>query len=189
MIPVGYKYKKVQLVADLEWFQSDSVKDVYSVSDCISEDFTDYIDHWKHNVFWFFDTPAVMEEIAESESVDMSGMTLFFYEMYEKEYNDSTHCWESFLTDEIVTNLPEFVPPKEKKLEGFDVVSFSCGNAPECSPLSCNWLHQKISVNQHCLFDTFDEAKDALNRGVFTNSEPGPYRIFAVYTVSRRSIG
>jgi hypothetical protein len=33
------------------------------------------------------------------------------------------------------------------------------------------------------LFSSFDEAKAHLERGAFNNSEPGPYRIFAVYSV------
>jgi hypothetical protein len=32
-------------------------------------------------------------------------------------------------------------------------------------------------------FKTFAEAKEALEAGIFENSEHGPYRIFAVYTV------
>ena len=69
------------------------------------------------------------------------------------------------------------------KIEGFDVTTFSGHNEPECSPLSCNALATDISVNQHCLFNTFAEAKAAIERGFFKNSEPGPYRIFAVYTI------
>jgi hypothetical protein len=184
MIPVGYKYKKVALAIDLGYLH-DRTKDVYSVSSCISDGFTDYINYWKHNNYWFFDTPAPMREIATSESLDLSSMTLFYYEVYEEEYNDSTHVWETILFEKFIVQSPDVVLPKEKRLEGFDVVSFSQRNAPECSPLSCNGLDEEISVNQHCLFETFDEAKIALESGLFTNCEPGPYRIFAVYTVSQ----
>jgi hypothetical protein len=34
------------------------------------------------------------------------------------------------------------------------------------------------------LFESFDEAKAALESGKFDNAEPGPHRIFAVYTVT-----
>ena len=40
-----------------------------------------------------------------------------------------------------------------------------------------------MSVNTHCLFETFDQAKVALDQERFKEGEPGPYRIFAVYTV------
>jgi hypothetical protein len=33
------------------------------------------------------------------------------------------------------------------------------------------------------LFETFEEAESALNTGAFNEAEPGPYRIFAVYSV------
>jgi hypothetical protein len=71
----------------------------------------------------------------------------------------------------------------DKSLRGFDVTTFSLNNSPECSPLSCNSLATSIPVNEHCLFNAFAEAKEALEAGLFENSEPGPYRVFAVYTV------
>jgi hypothetical protein len=67
------------------------------------------------------------------------------------------------------------------QLEGFDVVTFSAHTNPECSPLSCCALAKDLAVNEHCLFRTFADAKEAIDRGLFTNSEPGPYRIFSVY--------
>lgn len=73
--------------------------------------------------------------------------------------------------------------PAHKNLEGFDVTTFSMHSSPECSPLSCNSLANNIPVNEHCLFRTFQEAKEAIEGGLFKNSEPGPYRVFAVYTV------
>ena len=186
MIPIGYMYKKIEMVADLDGFQSDSVKDVYSVSSCISEDFTDYINYWKHNRFWFFDTPAIIEEIAVSESLNLSDMTLLYYEVYEEEYNDETKCWQPLSPQSFCDYNPtNVIPPKEKRLEGFDVVSYSVSSSHECSPLSCNGLCKEISVNLHCLFDTFGQAKNALDCGLFTYSEPGPYRIIAVHTVLR----
>jgi hypothetical protein len=62
------------------------------------------------------------------------------------------------------------------------VVEFSIHSDPCCSPLSCNSLAEKLQVNGHCLFDSFEAAKDALERGQFEHAEPGPYRIIAVYT-------
>ena len=69
------------------------------------------------------------------------------------------------------------------QLQGFDVVSFNVRTNPECSPLSCNGVAEKVHTNTHCLFESFDEAKTNLNNGAFKNAEPGPYRIFAVYSV------
>ena len=66
---------------------------------------------------------------------------------------------------------------------GVDVVTFSGGNAPECSPLSCNSLAKHLSTNEHCLFTTAEEAAMHFENGAFKNSEPGPYRTYAVYSV------
>jgi hypothetical protein len=46
-----------------EWIQSEQVVDVYSVSNCVSNDFADYISYWKHNGFWFFDSPEIIREL------------------------------------------------------------------------------------------------------------------------------
>jgi hypothetical protein len=73
---------------------------------------------------------------------------------------------------------------ERKRLDGYDAVSFYAKAAPECSPLSCNSRVEELAVNSHCLFDSFEEAKLQLDRGAFNDSEPGPYRIFAVFSVN-----
>lgn len=77
------------------------------------------------------------------------------------------------------------MPPSEKKLLGFDIVTFSVGNAPECSYLSCNQMAEYLIVNKHCLLNSFEEAKLHLENKVFAHCEPGPCRIFAVYSVAQ----
>jgi hypothetical protein len=122
-----------------------------------------------------------MDEIVAQEGIDRSGLKLFYYEAYERQFDDDKMCWSSFAPEEsFETNVEQ---PTAARLEGFDVVSFDSGTDPGCSPLSCNSLADELPVNEHCLFATFQEAKDALETGKFKNCEPGPYRIFAVYTV------
>lgn len=53
--------------------------------------------------------------------------------------------------------------------------------SPECSPLACNNFAAKIEVNESRLAPSFDDAKRLVESGGFANSEPGPFRIFAVY--------
>ena len=107
-------------------------------------------------------------------------MTLYYYEAYEHEFDETTGKWRTFAAEPSFKT--EVRAPTEKHLQGFDVVEFSVQTDPGCSPLSCNGLAAELPVNRHCLFDSFDEAKDALERGLFKNCEPGPYRIIAVYT-------
>jgi hypothetical protein len=83
--------------------------------------------------------------------------------------------WHPFQPDPTVP--VNVMPPIEKTLEGFDVVAFQ-----NCSPLSCNGLAQEVRTNEHCLLSSFDEAQEKLTHGAFHRAEPGPYRIFAVYS-------
>jgi len=177
MVPVGYLAKSS--CRKPEGFGLPSVEDVYSVSGDVNDDFSDYIDSWKHNGYWLFDSPKAVREVAEEKSVDLSGSMLFYYEVYEEEFTGS--LWRPFAPSSgMATNVEE---PAQKKLEGYDVVTFFAGNSPECSPLSCNGLADEIKVNRHCLLETLSDARELLNAGRFSGGEPGPYRIFAVYSV------
>jgi hypothetical protein len=178
MLPAGYLYKAVSRRP--EWMASaPQVKEIYSVSGCISENFGDYIKHWKHNGYWLFDDPLVMHDIARDEGVDLRPMTLFYYEVFDQEFHETARTWSTL---QLVAPA-QVRSPAKKTLHGFDVVTFSQNNAPECSPLSCNGLAGEVTVNARGLFETLAEAQVALESGVFERSEPGPFRIFAVYTV------
>lgn len=187
MIPAGYMFKFVSALAGE--VTAANVIDFFSAGACgsgISPCFAEYIPYWKHNGYWFFNSPDVMIEIARQNGIDLAGMTLFFYEIYEFECDKPLghdelqwipfQCEPSFTTDVLLCN--------EKILAGYDVVEFSLRNSPECSLLSCCNLAEHFDVNSHCLFDTFEEAKKAVESGQFHDSEPGPYRILAVYVCS-----
>lgn len=183
MIPIGYLYKTV--AQKPEWLKAQPVTDIYSLSRCVSDDFADYINYWKHNGYWLFDSPQIIEDIAKNEDINLSGMTLFYYEAYEYEFDEESKAWSDFAPEPSFTTNVQV--PRNKQLEGFDVTSFMVHTSPECSPLSCNSLATSVAVNEHCLFGTFAEAKVALESGLFDNSEPGPFRIFAVYTLKTDS--
>lgn len=169
--------KRVYKRAD--WPKAPRVVDIYSVSNCMSEAFADYIEYWKHNGYWFFDSPEIIRSLAKQESVSLEGTSLFYYEAFEMEFDGER--WSSWVPESsFVTNV---APPQAKSLEGFDVVSFYAKSSPECSPLSCNSFAEAVHTNAHCLFESFDEAETNINNGTFKNAEPGPYRIFSVYSV------
>ena len=179
MIEVGYMAKRV--VKRPAWLKAYQVVHIYSVSNCNSKDFADYIDYWKHNGFWFFDSPEIIHSVAREHSVDIGDTQLFFYEVYDLEYDGDQKSWKKFGPEESFTT--NVVVPAKKSLVGYDVVAFSTGNSAECSPLSCNSIAREVSTNEHCLLTSLEEAKRLLEDGKFNNSEPGPFRIFAVYTV------
>jgi hypothetical protein len=185
LIPAGYLLKRLALRP--EWIKNPTVKDIYSVSGHGSADFADYINYWKHNGWWFFNRPDDMIEIMEREGMERSALTLFYYEVFEQQYNEREKQWTATVLEKSFTTDVE--QPAGATLEGYDVVSFFAGSSPECSPLFCNSLAEALPVNEHCLFDDFDFAKEALDAGKFANCEPGPYRIFAVYKAPSRSAG
>jgi len=176
MIPAGYMAKCVQKP---KGFHVDGIADAYSVSGCRNEDFADYIEYWKHNGHWLFDSSEIIRNLAKENSIELDGTSLFYYEVHDMEFDGKS--WSPY---EAEPSLPtNVVPPQEKVLEGFEVVTFYAKNAPECSPLSCNGMAEEIRTNRHCLLESFGQAYDRLNEGAFNNAEPGPYRIFAVYSV------
>jgi hypothetical protein len=165
-----------------EWLTAAHVVDIYSVSHCVSKDFSSWITHWKHNGYWLFDSPEVIERVAREDGVELQGTSLFFYEVHVQEFDEAEEIWADFAPEpSFPTNV--IVPPK-KVLEGYDVVSFQCGTTAECSPLSCNHLAAEVETNSHCLLATLEQAKQLLEGGVFSGSEPGPFRVLAVYSVA-----
>jgi hypothetical protein len=179
MIPAGYMAKRVQNRP--KGFENTGIVDIYSVSGCISKNFADYIKFWKHNGYWFFDSPQIIQQVAKEHSIELTGTELFYYEVYALEFHEDNK-WKSFEPEaSFATDIEK---PGLKNLEGYDIVTFSCGNSAECSPLSCNALSKNIPVNEHCLLTSFDNAHQLLDSGKFQNSEAGPYRILAVYSAS-----
>lgn len=178
MIPVGYMAKRV--VVRPQWIKAERVSDIFSVSDCVSKNFADYINYWKHNGYWFFDSPRIIQQLAQQNAIDLTGTKLFYYEVHDREFDDSEGQWVTFEPESSFKT--EVVSPSEKALEGYDVVTFSVRTSAECSPLSCNSLATEVETSQHCLLSPFERAQQLLEEGKFKNTEPGPYRIFAVYS-------
>jgi len=179
MIPVGYMAKRISRRPD--WLQAEQVVDVYSVSGCVSKNFADFINYWRHNGYWFFNSPQVIQQLAQENALDLSGTQLFYYAVYAQEFDADLLQWSGFEPELSFTT--QVAAPLAKILEGFDVVSFALGTSPECSPLSCNGLAAEVATNQHCLLESLEQARHLLDSGQHQQMEPGPYRIFAVYSV------
>ena len=161
MIPVGYMAKRS--CKKPEAFKLPNVVDIYSVGHCVNDDFADYINYWKHNGYWLFDSPEIIRAVAQENSIDLDGCLLFYYEAYEMELAEEG--WRPFSPEpSFPTNI---VQPAQKRLEGFDVVTFEVGTSPGHSPLSCNGLAEELRTNSHCLFESFEEAETSLNSGRF----------------------
>ena len=119
--------------------------------------------------------------MAKQNSINLGGTKLFYYEVYEYQFDEEARIWETFGPEPSFAL--EVKKPGTTRLEGYDVVSFTVSSGPECSPLSCNGLANEIETSHHCLLSSFEGAKAVLEKGKFGNCEPGPYRIFAVHSV------
>jgi hypothetical protein len=167
MIELGYMAKRIALRPD--WLDAPNVQDVYAVSACI------------------FDSSAPIIEIAEENKVDLADTVLLYYQGHPLEFIEESNRWANYHADPAFRT--EVSPPKTAAFLGYDIVTFSVGNAPECSPLSCNGIAGEVKVNQHCLIDSLGYAISQLEGGVFKNSEPGPFRIIAVNAVAWSDVG
>jgi hypothetical protein len=154
------------------------IKEICSVSDCISTGPENWMDEWKHNTdFWFFDTEELARQIIKK---DIDKYYLYAYKLYPLKFDKNG-----------VT--PYNIKPKAHGkivlylFIGFDIVSRSGGTNFECSPLSCNYGFEKYVVNQYCLIDKLDGAyKICCEIAKEDGWEPGPYYLFEVY---RKKIG
>jgi hypothetical protein len=184
MIPLGYMLKKIMAPAP-DWMNSPHVAAVHSLSGCVSADFGDYIDLWQHNGWWLFDSPDAVKKSASCLGVSSDALSLFYYEAFDRQFIEETESWEPFEPEASFPTNVSRPDENRMKLSGYDVVTFFVRTSPECSPLSCNGLAASVPVNERCLFDDFERAHAAIESGDFHDSEPGPYRIIAVYTVEQ----
>jgi hypothetical protein len=176
MIPAGYMAKLI--VPKPDWLKSNVVKQIYSVSGCISENFTDFMNYWKHNKYYFYDSPDKIKQLSTEHDIDISKCEFLYYELFEKEFSESQNSWKTIEPDDEVE--PDVKPPVLKNIIGYDIVNYSCSTNPECSIASCNNLAEEMPVNEYCLFSTFDDAKVTVERVSTFRCEPGPFRILSV---------
>lgn len=185
MIDLGYIAKRIKAV-DKNWLpqssRSPNVVSVWSVSNCISEDFCDYSAYWKHNGYWFFDTPAALQEVANQAGVSLAGTRLLYLRAHPQQYDEEHGSWSPFAAVEDFPTRP--VAPAIMEVVGYDVVTYAQQCQPECSPLSCNAIAAEHPVNENCLLGTLAEGVKLLEHGAFNNSEPGPFRIIEVNAVN-----
>jgi len=173
-ISIGYFPKRI--VPRPDWLKVSSVFDICSVSECMSSGPEDWINHWRHNDLWVYDT----EEIAWSIVRDQSKTGVYAIPAYRM---------VPLLFDSGKAEVLDIPPLSVQELSadfqflGFDVVSRSQGANFECSPLSCNGVAETEPVNAHCLVD---DEETALRLALTFSSgaigcEPGPYRVLEVW--------
>lgn len=98
MIAAGYMAKTISKTPD--WLNVPGVSDIYSLSNCISPAFCDYIRHWKHNGYWLFNSPSAIRELAAAEHLDLSNYACFitrFTTINDEHPGDTEHQSKTLL--------------------------------------------------------------------------------------------
>ena len=173
MLDAGFFVKRV--VPRPEGLHASGVREICSVSECISPGPEHWIDRWLHNELgWFNRMSDAMSVIPQGQD---AAYRLFAYRLHPEIFR---------LGGRVPFVLPSDVRPepipKEFRRVGFDSASKSMESVLglECSPLSCNFMAAEIDTNEFCLFPGFDEAVAGAERFAAEQPEPGDYYVVEV---------
>ncbi len=178
LIPMGYQAK--QVVDRPASLTAEWIEDLYSASGCISPALIDARWSWLRNGYHLFDTPSQLLNTAHQFGIPLIGASLFFYAAHPLEFEETTVRWREC---KLATARTQVVVPVRRVLEGFDIVTYHPDTGVGCSPLSCNGIAASTRTNRHCLLPSLRSATRLLEQGILSHSEPGPFRVVAVYSL------
>ena len=173
MIPAGYFARRVKPKPD--HLPAPDVREICSVSECISPGADNWIASWRHNSLGWFN--SIDDALSVVPAGQRSEFRLFAYRLHPEVFRGGER--QAF-------ELPVDVQPEPLRAGfrsiGFDSASKSSaeGQSLECSPLSCNGLAEELPVNEHCLFPALDAAIAGAARFAVEQPEPGDYYVVEV---------
>jgi hypothetical protein len=173
MIFAGYFARRIEPRPDC--LNAPGVREICSVSECISSGAEGWISAWRHNGFgWFNSVADALGVVPEPQQAEFR---LFAYRIHREVFRGTQRTALSVPGDV----RPEPLPGAFRSL-GFDSASKSSeqGLSLECSPLSCNGLASELPVNEHCLFPTLEAALAGAERFAVEQPEPGEYYVVEV---------
>lgn len=156
-----------------DWLKAGGVEEICSVSTCISEAPKGWIEQWRHNQMWVYDTP----ELARSVVTDAAraNFHVYGYRLFPVQFDEGRQ--KPFAIPAVNAAL---LPASFERL-GLDIVSRSCGTSYECSPLSCNHMAEHVAANRYCLVDDVDVAFRLAAEFEASGCESGPYHVLEVW--------
>jgi hypothetical protein len=151
------------------------VREICSVSECMSAGADNWIASWRHNGLGWFNTIA--DALSVVPQPLRAEFRLFAYRIHPEGFRGGQRT-ALIVPDDV---RPEPLPDAFRSL-GFDSASKSSeqGMSLECSPLSCNGLASELPVNEHCLFPTLEAALAGAERFAVEQPEPGEYYVVEV---------
>lgn len=172
MIDAGFFVKRIEQPPE---GMRPGVRQICSVSHCISPAPEDWIESWLHNdLGWFNRIAAALSVVRPEHRKDFR---LFAYRVHPKKFTADGQL--PIVFPENVQ--PEAIGPEFRRL-GFDSANKTMESVLgfECSPLSCNAMAEEVPVNEYCLFATLDEAIAGAERFAREQPEPGDYFVIEV---------
>lgn len=173
MIDGGYFPKRI--ASRPKELDAPGVREIASVSSCISSGPENWIDHWRHNELGWFNTVA--DAVSVVPKTERALYRLFAYRLEPFAYRQGNRIEIVIPTDLRPDPIgPGFVE------RGFDAVNKSKESifGFECSPLSCNYLAVELPTNEFCLFPNRDAAVAAAQLFSIEQPEPGDYYVIQV---------
>ena len=172
----GYFPKRI--VRRDPWLAAPHVDEIWSVSECMSKGPRGWIDRWRHNDFWLFDSVGLAESVVPEG--ERSNYRVLGYRVWD-------HVFDAGRSVPLLdTRAPKRLPEPEAGLRvrrvGFDAVSRSYDTFDH-SPLSCNAAAVTFPSNESCLFRTLDDALVGAERFSHGTWEPGTYWVVEVLDV------
>jgi hypothetical protein len=169
-ILVGYFPKQVCLPPPS--LTGVGIEEVGSVSRCIASGPVGWFDLGKHNAWGCYGDPDTAWSLVPPDQ--QADYRLCAYEVYPMEFFDgAAHALE--IAPPAVTPLAG-----DFRAVGWDAVSRSGGQGFECSPLSCNYMVERYTVNAYCLVNLQD-AQNLAATAEREGCEPGPYVVVNVW--------
>ncbi len=150
-----------------------SVKDIYSVSNCLSEGPPGWIDKWLHNEMFVYDSPELALSVVPEDNKEK--YTLFAFKVAPLIFDtkgEEIWCPPKLKVSPLPANFT---------LQGYEAVNHPWTPYFECSPLSCNSMAVEYPVNEHCLVDELDIALNMARKFANSEPEPGPYFVVEVW--------
>jgi hypothetical protein len=176
MIPVLIGYFRKRRTQVIDWLTDTPARGLYSVSECLAPGPPDWVDHWIHNEWGYFN--SIVDALSVIPSDSLGDFEILAFALFSVPY-DGGHPQDLSVMAPAVDPLPSsFVAL------GYDVPMKSGSSGFDCSPLSCNGMARQITVNPHCLLDDLDAALQTARRFSIEQPEPGSYFVVQVFRAS-----